>query len=203
MAELSHIGAGPARPELTLPEAEAALLRAELARAEVYLEYGSGGSTVLAAETAGRRVFSVESGAEWHAKMGEWFSAHPPAAELHLRHVDIGPTGAWGRPKDSSGFEAWPSYALSIWDLPEFRQPDLVLIDGRFRPACLITTALRSTRPVTVLFDDYANRPEYHVVEELLRPVALVGRMARFEVTPMALPPARLSWLTSLYLRPY
>ena len=38
MAELALSGAGPQRPELTLPEAEAALLRAELARAEVYLD---------------------------------------------------------------------------------------------------------------------------------------------------------------------
>lgn len=203
MAEALASGAVPERPELTLPEAEAALLRAELAQAAVYLEYGTGGSTLLACEASGRTVFSVESSADWAAKMAAWFAANPPAAALHLHPVDIGPTGSWGRPKDASGFEGWPGYALSVWDLPIFRQPDLVLIDGRFRPACLMTTALRTQKPVTVLFDDYANREDYHVVEELFRPVAFAGRLAKFEIAPFQLPPERLSWLIGLYLRPY
>ena len=50
------------RPKLTLPEAEASALRAAYAAAEVVLEYGSGGSTVLAAE-AGAEVWAVESDA--------------------------------------------------------------------------------------------------------------------------------------------
>ena len=52
------------RPELTLPEAEAALLRETYDRAGVILEYGSGGSTVLAAEQPGKTVPSVESSNE-------------------------------------------------------------------------------------------------------------------------------------------
>ena len=55
---------GPDRPTLTLPEAEAALITAAYDKAEVILEYGSGGSTVLAADL-GKKVVAVESDRDW------------------------------------------------------------------------------------------------------------------------------------------
>jgi hypothetical protein len=61
------------RPELTLPEAEAATIRAAYERAGVILEYGSGGSTVLGAEL-GKRVLSVESDKAWAQMMRDWFA---------------------------------------------------------------------------------------------------------------------------------
>ena len=192
----------PDAPVLTLPPEEAAVLRAEYARAEVILEYGSGGSTVLAASLPGKRIFSVESDAGWIERMAAWFRGNPAVSPVHLHHADIGPTAAWGRPADDSAIRAWPGYALSVWERRDFRHPDVVLIDGRFRPACLLTVALRCIRPVTVLFDDYRRRKPYHTVERLLRPVAMVGRMARFEVQPMTLSADRLGWLVNLYLKP-
>ncbi len=198
-----HDAAGvPERPELTLPEAEAALLRGCYERAGVVLEYGSGGSTVLAGEMPGKTVFSVESDAAWAAMMRRWFAANPPAATVHMHHADIGPTGNWGRPMDEGSYRKWPGYALSVWDRPDFLQPDVVLVDGRFRAACLMTAALRTKRPLTVLFDDYTRRKTYHAVEALIRPAEIAGRMARFEVEPMVLPPERLHWLVGLYQRP-
>ncbi|MDP4033725.1 MAG: hypothetical protein Q8P60_12900, partial [Pseudorhodobacter sp.] len=79
------------RPIVTLPEVEAAALAAALRKAEVVLEYGSGGSTVMAADM-GKTVFSVESDAEWLDGMRQWFDRHPPKAEVVLHHADIGPT---------------------------------------------------------------------------------------------------------------
>lgn len=190
------------RPDLTLPAAEAALLAADYAAAGTILEYGSGGSTVLGAEMAGKRVFSVESDRDWAQKMQGWFTANPPAGQVSIHHVDIGPTKQWGHPADDSGFRNWPAYPFSVWDRADFVHPDVVLVDGRFRGACLVATALRITRPVVALFDDYRNRKPYHVVEELVRPVSLTGRMARFELVPTELPPARLQWLAGLCLRP-
>ena len=73
------------RPELTLPEAEAAHSRAAYKDAKAILEYGSGGSTVMAAEMPGKRVWSVESDADWAQMMRDWFAAHPPARALRSR----------------------------------------------------------------------------------------------------------------------
>lgn len=177
-------------------------MQAEYARAAVILEYGSGGSTVLAGEMAGKVVFSVESDRGWLQRLESWFAAHPPVARLHLHHGDIGPTVEWGKPRDDSRFRRWPAYPLSVWDRDDFVPPDVVLIDGRFRAACLMTVALRTRRPVVALFDDYRARQFYHGVEEVVGPPTLVGRMARFDLQPLVLRPEQLHWLIGLFLRP-
>lgn len=56
-------------PELTFREAEAEVLRAGHALARVILEYGSGGSTVLAAGMPEKLVFSVESDRDWAIRL--------------------------------------------------------------------------------------------------------------------------------------
>lgn len=190
------------RPQLTMPSAEAEALTAAYHAANVILEYGSGGSTVVAAELADKVIFSVESDAEWLEGMKRWFALHPPVGTVHLHHGDIGPTKAWGHPRDAASFRKWPGYAISVWDLADFLHPDLVLIDGRFRVACFLTCLLRSTRSMTVLWDDYSDRPQYHAVETLVKPVAMIGRMARFEISPMPLPVDQLAWVLDSYLRP-
>jgi pimeloyl-ACP methyl ester carboxylesterase len=190
------------RPVLTLPPQEAQAVCDAYATAGVILEYGSGGSTVVAAELAGKTIFSVESDAKWLAGMTAWFDQNPPLSPVHLHHGNIGATKAWGHPKDASAFRSWPGYPLSVWDLPGFVHPDLVLIDGRFRAACFLTCLFRSTKPMTVLWDDYIDRPFYHRVEDLLKPVEMIGRMARFEMSPMPLPIDRLAWVIETYLRP-
>lgn len=189
------------RPVLTMPEVEAKALTRALDKAEVFLEYGAGGSTLLAADM-GKTVISVESDADWLADMQDWFRHHPPKADVVLHHADIGPTGKWGMPTGPKAFRKFPAYALEIWDHPRFRHPDLVLIDGRFRPACLLATAFRITRPVTVLFDDYAGREAYHAIEAMFRPVAHHGRMAEFHVDPTTIPPEKLAWVMGWFLKP-
>lgn len=190
------------RPVLTLPADEAAAVAAAYAAAGVILEYGSGGSTVLAAEQPGKVIFSVESDAKWLTDMQGWFAQNPPLAQVHLHHGDIGPTKEWGHPANNLHVKLWPGYAISVWDLPDFVQPDTVLIDGRFRAACFLTCLFRSRSPMTVLWDDYVGRPGYHSVEYLVKPVAMIGRMARFEISPTPLPVDRLAWVIETYLRP-
>lgn len=189
------------RPILTLPEAEAEAVARAYRGADVILEYGSGGSTALAADM-GKTVFSVESDAEWCARMQAWFNAVPAKGSVTLHHADIGPTKKWGMPTGMAAFRRFPGYALSIWDHPAFQHPDVVLIDGRFRPACLLATAFRITRPVTVLFDDYADRPAYHDIEAMFRPTAMHGRMAEFALDPTPLAADRLSWVMGWFLKP-
>jgi hypothetical protein len=44
-------------------------------------------------------------------------------------------------------------------------QPDLILIDGRFRVACGLAAALEAP-DATVLVHDYTFRPDYQILEE-------------------------------------
>lgn len=179
-------------PELTFPPEEEGTLRAAYEGARVILEYGSGGSTVVAAEMPGKRIFSVESDRDWAIRLQAEIDRRNLPSPATVYHADIGPTGDWGRPLGPEHWTRFHRYPLAIWDEPFFRQPDVVLIDGRFRPACLMTVLLRTQAPVTVLFDDYANRPRYHAVERFVAPQAMVGRMALFRVEPHRLEPAEL-----------
>jgi hypothetical protein len=183
--------------ELTFRPKERRLVTHYYRNAETILEYGSGGSTVLAAEL-GKTVFSVESDQDWAERMAGHLATISDRAHVHW--ADVGPTGPWGVPMKPREFRKFHEYALSVWDRPDFVQPDLVLIDGRFRAACLVAVMLRTSRPVTVLFDDYLKRRYYHGVERLIPKDELVGRMARFTITPGAIPPdmvtQAIGWFT-------
>jgi hypothetical protein len=185
-----------------MPDAEAAVIRAAYAQAETILEFGSGGSTVLAAE-AGKRVTSIESDKAWAQMMRDWFAAHPPVGQVNIIWSDIGPTKDWGQPIDESGWKRFARYPLAVWDMPGFTHPDVVLVDGRFRMGCALGAAFRITRPVPLYFDDYANRPRYHQIEEFLgAPVEITGRMARFDLTPMPVPADKLLQVIHMMTRP-
>jgi hypothetical protein len=56
------------------------------------------------------------------------------------------------------------------------------MIDGRFRVACFLTSLIYAQPQTVILFDDYEDRPVYHVVEKHLKPVLMAGRMAKFIV---------------------
>ena len=144
----------------------------------------------------GKVVWSVESDRAWHDGLRGWFEANPAAAELHLLHADIGPTGKWGYPKDDDAhWDRFHRYPHGVWDAEGFAAPDTVPIDGRFRAGCFLAVAYRTTRPVTVYFDDYVDRPVYHVVERFGPPREIVGRMARFELEPQVPKGADLTWI--------
>lgn len=197
-----NLAAPITRPELTLPDAEAAVLRAAYAQAEVILEYGSGGSTVMAAEM-GKHVTAVESDRAWAQMMRDWFAANPAEGEVRIVWSDIGPTKEWGHPVDDSAWKHFPAYPLAVWDRPDFAHPDVVLVDGRFRMGCALATAYRITRPIPLYYDDYTNRPRHHQIEAFLdAPAAITGRMARFDLTPTSIPADRLLRVIQLMTRP-
>lgn len=177
------------RPQLTLPEEEAAFLRNAYGGASTILEYGTGGSTVLAAEQPGKTLVGVESDAKWLCALNSYLAANALPSPPILFHVDIGPTKAWGYPVDETAWRQFPDYALGVWPFLEARglQPDVVLIDGRFRAACFLATLLNTQAPVRVLFDDYEGRAYRNTVERFAEPVKRVGRMAVFDLEPKTL----------------
>lgn len=200
-----NIAAAPSldrAPVLTMPEAEAAFLRAGYTAAKVILEYGSGGSTAMAADMAGKTIWSVESDKRWMLGLQDWFSRNKPAATLHMRYANIGPTAKWGFPKDDSKWARYHRYPLDVWADDGFLPPDTVLIDGRFRVACYLAVLFMTPGPVTVYFDDYLDRPHYHVIERFGAPAEIVGRMARFDLTPQTIAPRDLAWIMDKFTRP-
>lgn len=185
--------------KLTFPEEEGAYLRAAYAEARVILEYGSGGSTRIAAEMPNKLVISVESDAAWARAMQHELDAARLPSPAIVYHADIGPTGKWGRPKDDSAWTRFHLYPAAIWEEPFFRHPDVALIDGRFRAACFAFLCLRVTRPVRVLFDDYAERPLYHLVERFAPPPRIIGRMAEFNIEPGMIRPEAMGQVLQMF----
>ncbi len=184
MAETLAAPAIPRAPHM--PEAAVARLRSLLDGCRGYLEYGSGGSTVMAGELGAPFTVSVESDGDWLAALRPALDG--AAGERILVHADIGPTGEWGHPVSEQHWRRWHAYPLLGWETCRVRGlvPDLVLIDGRFRRACFYASLLFAWPGTRILFDDYADRPTYHSVEDFLKPVALHDRMAEF-VTPTSI----------------
>ena len=184
-----------------MPQDEFEWVRELYQKADTILEYGSGRSTLVAAELAGKTVFSVESDKFWMNQFQEHFDANPPSSKIVLHHTDIGATKEWGNPVDDSAWQQFHRYPASIWDHPEFTHPDVVLIDGRFRSACFATVMIRTKRPVTVLFDDYRDRTQYHEVETFAKLVETRGRMAMFELSPRQFPAENLTEILEMYTK--
>jgi hypothetical protein len=165
--------------------------RRYFSEARVILEYGSGGSTLFAAER-GKTIVSVESDPEWLAKlMAEADTRALPGTILPLG-AEIGTTIEWGYPENEARWRDWPEYAMLPWRTCERRklEPDLVFIDGRFRVGCFIASCVFCSRPTRLLFDDFGEREHYHIVKDLFEPVEIVdNRLAIFEITPGRVPP--------------
>lgn len=162
-----------------------ALLNEHLCNAKVFLEYGSGGSSVLASGYPLTRIYSVDSDRNFLRAVTEKVKAMGAPEDRYLPiFTDIGPTEAWGHPSSKLSATLWPQYASNVWDVITERdeKPDLILIDGRFRVASFLISALMAPAGCVILFDDYFDRSSYHVVEQFIVPRRSAGRMAEFVV---------------------
>lgn len=178
--------AGPVdvtRPRMTDQELD--LYKSLLAGAGSVIEYGTGGSTLLALGAGVSRLISVESDLGWIGKLREI----PAIAEAERQgritfvHVDIGQVGKWGKPIDSSGAARYATYASAPWK--HCREPDVVLVDGRFRVACALETVLQSAGDTKIAFHDFWKRPQYHVVLPFVDCIHRVDTLAVFKrLTP-------------------
>lgn len=191
------------RPELTFSPEVSDWVRETYHASDVILEYGSGGSTVLASEMSGKTIFSVENDKEWADQLRSYLDQANGASKVHLHHVFTGKVGKWGRPVGTEGHRYYHDYPLGIWGHPDFKAPDCVLIDGRFREACFYAVMLSCTKKTVVLFDDYTDRVRYHRVEHFFQPVEVRGRMAKFVLDETALPRKDMARIIGAFANPF
>ncbi len=154
-----------------------------LGQAKTYLEYGMGGSTVRAAEVGVADIVSIESDPVWFDLVRHQLGKSGLDRRRLIR-ADIGATGEWGFPTGDEGWRTYAQYALDPWVICQEQrlEPDLVLIDGRFRLACSLAALLHARTGACILFDDYANRPYYRSLESFVRCQRMVDGMAEFIV---------------------
>ena len=155
-----------------MSEKELRLFESFLKCSNRYLEFGSGGSTCLAASVVRTSVTAVDSSSFWLQDVEKHCMDSKVRTLPSLFHVDIGPTGDWGYPTDPSTRAMWPTYHNYIWSHPAASNVDLCLIDGRFRVACFMQTILHANDDTVLIFHDYRSREHYHIVQEVAREVA-------------------------------
>ncbi|MFQ1702683.1 hypothetical protein ACJ5NV_19025 [Loktanella agnita] len=169
---------------LTFPPEVSDFVRDIYGNAAGIIEYGSGGSTLLAAEL-GTPCLSVESDPKWAAGLTEKIAAQVSKdSSARVLHVDMGPTKKWGYPTDKRKSENYWRYPMAPWEDVDPAGIDTVLIDGRMRKACFGAALISIQRETRVLFDDYSDRQHYHEVETFAQPTRMMGRMAEFILTP-------------------
>jgi len=153
------------------------LFREALATCTVFGEYGCGASTIWCARNTAAQILSVDTSSEWIETVGN-ATGRPP--QLQLVHVDLGRLGDWGRPRDYSRRDRFADYITAPWRFDV--KPDVVLVDGRFRVACFLTSLVEADPGTTILFDDYTNRPHFHLVEDYVPVVGQAGTQVKFVV---------------------
>lgn len=158
-----------------MPELERQLLNKYLNQSKYYFEYGSGGSTYEAARKSNIiKIYSVESDEDWIDKLLN--------VELYNKvkfiYVNIGASGNWGYPGSESTYDDWIKYSKAFINIGDDRDKiDTVLIDGRFRVACVLNLFKYINEEVKIIFDDFLDRSYYHIVLNYFNIIDQAGRM--------------------------
>lgn len=162
---------------------EVSLFRSLLVCSSHYAEFGSGGSTVLAASLVQASVTTVDSSKEWLDRVREACVAQQCRVAPTLVHADIGVVKELGYPADDTRMGDWHAYHGALRDRDGGVLADLVLVDGRFRVACFVQTLLWGNPDSVIAVHDFT-RPQYQVVHELAREVARAESLSVFVRRP-------------------
>lgn len=134
-----------------------------LNNAKYYMEFGSGGSTFVAANTESvQKVYSVESDKFWHEKIRTKLINNDKVTYLYVDLLTKANT--WGYPTSNCTDSQKTLYSEQVKLVDD--ELDLILIDGRFRVACCLKSHEAINDDAIILFDDFLNRKYYHVITD-------------------------------------
>ena len=142
---------------------------------KIYAEYGCGKSTNWVLKNTSAKVFAVDTSFEWVKEVKKSNSEN-----LNIHYSDCGEVGAWGTPVDYSKRSNFSDYTDYIWKQAD--KPNVVLVDGRFRVCCFLTSLKYADEGTQIIFDDYTDRPYYHIVEKYVPRKREDGRQCLFIV---------------------
>jgi len=167
---------------MTMTKNELEVLHKYMDSCSQYLEFGSGESTVYAASLSSiTRIDSVESSKAFvdeDLKCNGAISDALASGKLLFHFIDIGETCKWGRPVNNAKRHLWPNYSLSVYSHKS--DHDLVLIDGRFRVSCTLSSLLNTPERCIIMIHDFWNREEYHLVLRYLDVLETADTLAVF-----------------------
>ena len=164
------------REEIILFDGDDYLFKQYLINCNIYFEYGVGASTRWVLENTISKIISVDTDKKWLNTIN--FSKQSP--RIKLNWVNLGDLENWGRPKSYEYRDQFIDYISNVWSFNE--KADVILIDGRFRVACFLYSLINAKINSIIIFDDYNNRPYYHIIEEVVPVYKICGRQAVFRV---------------------
>ena len=150
---------------------------------DTYFEYGCGKSTEYVYKYSNCNIYSVDTDQDWVKKIQQLTNGEKEK-RLTIDWIDVGNVENWGYPITYAKRKYFFNYANNFYK--KNCKPDLVLIDGRFRIFCFLTTLKKAPSGTKIIFDDYTNRPLYHIAEEFSPVLEKCGRQALFEVNSKA-----------------
>ena len=183
-------------PWLTFDAADE--LQKRLPSNPVVFEYGSGGSTLFWLKH-GARCTSVEHDEQWYAQVRQRVG---DPTRLDYRLVLPEPAAADGDPTDPRGYRstapafrhhAFMNYARQIDEFPD-EHFDVVLVDGRARPSCLMHAAPKVKRGGFLVLDN-AERDYYTA-----KTSGYLNRFSQRQFFGVG-PGSRTMWRTDIYQR--
>ena len=162
----------------TLFDGDDSLFKDVLKTSENFGEYGCGSSTEWVLKNTNANILSVDSSRDWVDKISSRNAIYNK--RIKLKFIDLGEVENWGRPIGYEKSYNFINYFNWIWTQDIL--PDTVLIDGRFRVCCFLTSIKYANENTKIIFDDYNNRPYYHVIEKFIKKEQTCGRQALFIV---------------------
>jgi len=181
---LDYLSPRPLLYNIVMSNRERLLFEETVKDARHYLEFGMGGSTLLALQISRAKVYTVESSYEWIEHMRKyllirWYERK----RLFIFHANIGPTGRWGYPISNLYRDHFSLYSERVFHFIGKQNIDVVFIDGRFRVACALQVILRyNTNNLNILIHDFWNREYYHILLNYLEPLKKVDTLGLFAI---------------------
>jgi hypothetical protein len=166
----------------------------KLKNSKLYLEYGSGSSTLIARKLK-KYFFSVESDKNFFLYLKsklQIFNKSNNNLKYDLRFIDFGPVSFYSLPiffpfRNNYLKLKAHSYANDVLFYLEKNNklPDLILIDGRYRVLCGLyvymflnkqQSAIKN-KNITILLDDYRERQKEYCVLKKFYKITTIGRV--------------------------
>ena len=173
-----------ATPEIAMMNEDLKSYLKKVSSEQAVIEFGSGGSTLLIGSVA-RELISIESDLKFIKTLMPVINSQQ---HIKMIHANISPTSFYGKPLTITR----PFYKRKFSNYSNLRKltidqtsitPGVIFIDGRFRVACFLQCLIEFNHSFTIIFDDYFDRPYYHIVENLLiKPFDKVNNTAIFKI---------------------
>ena len=144
-----------------MPEKEKKLFYKYLDKSIYYFEFGSGGSTYQALIRDNiKSIYSIENHEPYYKNLLDQLKKENKLNLKKINYIlvkmDTKPNTT-GHPSKKSKFKDWVKYSRYLKELDSSitNKIDLILIDGRFRAACLLNSFSSINMNTIIIFDDF------------------------------------------------